>query len=175
MITIGTTHVSSPLGSIVLYAHGDALIGLEFGDEAGRVNALRERFERHLGSVEVREACDPSGAARRLSAYFAGDRQALVDQRVEMLGTDFERAVWGELRRIPVGRTISYGQLAARVGRPNGSRAAGQANGRNPIGIVVPCHRVIAADGTLGGYGGGLDRKRWLLEHEGALEPALLS
>jgi methylated-DNA-[protein]-cysteine S-methyltransferase len=93
---------------------------------------------------------------------------------VELHGTEFERAVWTQLCRIPAGTTISYTELATRVGSPRGSRAAGQANGRNPVALFVPCHRVIAADGTLGGYGGGLDRKRRLLAHEGALEPELV-
>ena len=92
----------------------------------------------------------------------------MFDVTVRMRGTDFQRATWDQLCGIPYGETISYGELAARMGRPSASRAVGLANGRNPIAIVVPCHRVIGANGTLTGYGGGLDRKRWLLEHEAA-------
>ena len=88
-------------------------------------------------------------------------------------GTPFQRAVWAALRRIPAGETLSYGQLAAQIGKPKAVRAVGLANGSNPVGVVVPCHRVIGADGSLTGYGGGLPRKLWLLEHEGArLAPA---
>ena len=174
MITLEVARVSTPIGPIVLYARGDTLIGLEFADRSGRVGSLEARLRRHLGAIETRDVPDPAGAAARLRAYFGGNPHALDDQVVEMLGTEFERSVWRQLRRIPVGKTISYTQLAGRVGRPNAPRAVGQANGRNPVALFVPCHRVIAADGTLGGYGGGLDRKRMLLTLEGALEPALV-
>jgi methylated-DNA-[protein]-cysteine S-methyltransferase len=174
MTILDTARVPTPLGTVVVLARGDALVGLEFDDCDGRVAALHERVRRHLGAFETRVARDPAGAVTRLRAYFGGDLGALEAQRVELLGSDFERAAWSALRRIPVGRTISYSELAARVGRPHAARAVGRANGRNPVSLFVPCHRVIAADGTLAGYGGGLDRKRRLLEHEGALEPALL-
>jgi methylated-DNA-[protein]-cysteine S-methyltransferase len=101
-------------------------------------------------------------------AYFAGDLSAIERLAVVTGGTDFQREVWAALRRIPAGRTLSYGALATQLGRPKAVRAVGLANGANPIGIVVPCHRVIGADGSLTGYGGGLERKRWLLAHEGA-------
>lgn len=169
-----TARIPTPIGAVVVLARGEALVGLEFGDQEGRVTGLRARMERHVGPFKTSAAPDPAGAATRLSAYFAGDIVALDGQPVELLGTEFERAVWEELLRIPVGRTRSYVDLATRVGRPKGSRAVGQANGRNPIALFVPCHRVIAADGTLGGYGGGLDRKRRLLEHEGALARSML-
>jgi methylated-DNA-[protein]-cysteine S-methyltransferase len=174
MITLDVARISTPIGPLLLFARGDALVGLEFASETNRAHFLRARFERHLGAYETREVADPAGAATRLAAYFAGDRRALEGQKVELLGTPFELAVWNELRRIPAGKTISYTELATRVGRPNGPRAVGQANGRNPVAVVVPCHRVIAAAGTLGGYGGGLDRKRTLLTLEGALEPELV-
>lgn len=112
----------------------------------------------------------PEGALRaRLEAYFAGDLDALSAIEVRPAsGTAFQRRVWEELRRIPAGETISYAELARRIGRPSAVRAVGAANGRNPIALVVPCHRVIGKDGSLTGYAGGLERKRWLLEHEGA-------
>lgn len=100
-----------------------------------------------------------------MRAYFAGELQAF-DLPLNMIGTDFQRVVWRELARIPYGEIISYAELARRVDRPGAARAVGAANGRNPISIVVPCHRVIGANGTLTGYGGGLDRKEWLLRHE---------
>jgi methylated-DNA-[protein]-cysteine S-methyltransferase len=104
-------------------------------------------------------------ACAQLTAYFAGDLREF-DLPLEAPGSDFQRRVWRELRQIPFGRSISYGELARRIGQPAASRAVGRANGQNPISIIVPCHRVIGADGTLTGYGGGLDRKRWLLDHE---------
>jgi methylated-DNA-[protein]-cysteine S-methyltransferase len=115
-----------------------------------------------------RHAKDPGGLVRALEAYFDGELSALDGLPVVMQGTEFQRAVWRTLRTIPCGRTMSYGELARRIGRPRAVRAVGLANGANPIGIVVPCHRVIGADGTLTGYGGGVDRKRWLLDHESA-------
>jgi O-6-methylguanine DNA methyltransferase len=103
-----------------------------------------------------------------LAAYFRGTLLQF-ELPLRMPGTPFQQKVWEELRAIPYGETISYMELARRIGHPGASRAVGSANGRNPISIVVPCHRVIAADGTLGGYGGGLDRKEWLLQHETAV------
>src|SRR5262249_24110328 len=105
---------------------------------------------------------------RAISRYFAGELSAIDALPVETGGTPFQRDVWSALRNIPCGRTISYAQLAAIIGRPKAVRAVGLANGSNPIGVVVPCHRVIGADGSLTGYGGGIERKRWLLRHEGA-------
>jgi methylated-DNA-[protein]-cysteine S-methyltransferase len=106
-----------------------------------------------------REACE------QLTAYFAGTLREF-DLALAPAGTDFQRIVWHELTQIPFGDRISYGELARRIGKPAASRAVGRANGQNPISIIVPCHRVIGADGTMTGYGGGIDRKRWLLEHE---------
>ena len=112
---------------------------------------------------------DPQGFSSRLQAYFKGDLEALDALPAEGEGTPFQRSVWAALRKIPCGTTISYGELARRLGKPGASRAVGLANGQNPNAIVVPCHRVIGADGSLTGYGGGLEKKRWLLLHEGAL------
>ena len=108
--------------------------------------------------------------ARQIEEFFAGKRQAF-DFRLAPKGTKFQKRVWGELIKIPFGETISYGELARWVGNPKASRAVGLANGRNPVAIVVPCHRVIGAEGSLTGYGGGLDRKVWLLEHEASYHP----
>lgn len=166
-MTIETAVVQTPLGSVTLYAKGGALVGLEFTDRAARRRALERQLRRHLGPFETRAVRDPAGARRRLEAYFAGERHALSGQKVELHGTPFQLAVWRELRRIPPGRTLSYAALAARIARPRAVRAVGQANGSNPVSLFVPCHRVIAADGGLGGYGGGLERKRRLLELEG--------
>jgi len=168
-MTIETAVVQTPLGPVTLYAKGDALVGLEFTDRAARRRALEQRLRRYLGPFEMREGGDPAGARGRLEAHFAGARDALSGQKVELHGTPFQLAVWRELRRIPSGRTLSYAALAARVERPRAIRAVGQANGCNPVPLFVPCHRVIAADGGLGGYGGGLARKRSLLELEASL------
>jgi methylated-DNA-[protein]-cysteine S-methyltransferase len=116
----------------------------------------------------VRRARDPGGLTSALRAYFDGELAAIDGLPLVMEGTDFQRSVWKALSTIPCGETLSYGELARQIGRPKAVRAVGLANGANPIGIVVPCHRVIGADGTLTGYGGGLDRKRWLLAHERA-------
>ena len=153
----------SPVGNLVLAAANGKLLALEFKDP-GRTNLgrLQEQFALH-------NACDPFGFSGALKAYFAGDSSALDNIPVELHGTDFQRKVWLALRDIPCGTTISYAQLAARVGSPKACRAVGITNGRNPIAIVLPCHRVIGSNGTLTGYGGGLPRKEWLLRHEGAI------
>jgi methylated-DNA-[protein]-cysteine S-methyltransferase len=104
-----------------------------------------------------------------VEAYFDGKLDAIDAIPVVMAGTPFQKAVWEALRRIPVGTTMSYGDLATQLGEPKLMRAVGSANGSNPIGVIVPCHRVIGADGSLTGYGSGLPRKKWLLEHEGVL------
>lgn len=101
-----------------------------------------------------------------MDRYFAGDVEAIDDIPVQTSGTPFQRSVWKELRKIPSGAVVSYRKLAGKIARPTAVRAVGLANGSNPIGIVVPCHRVIGSDGSPTGYGGGLERKRWLLEHE---------
>jgi O-6-methylguanine DNA methyltransferase len=154
----------SPLGDILLVSDNDgALRALDFADYEQR---LRRLLRLHYGAYQL----DPAPAARALvstlDAYFAGDLDALATVSVATGGTPFQRAVWTALRRIPAGHTATYGQLAVDLGRAGASRAVGLANGSNPIAIVVPCHRVIGANGTLTGYAGGLERKRWLLEHE---------
>ncbi len=112
----------------------------------------------------------PTHGAQALAAYFEGEFGAILGLATATNGTAFQRTVWQALRQIPTGHTISYGALAAQIGRPEAARAVGLANGSNPIAIVVPCHRVIGANASLTGYGGGLPRKRWLLDHEGAGE-----
>ena len=151
---------SSPIGELLLTSDGDALTGLSMCQHRGRPAQGPEAGWQRDDSVfqAVRE---------QLDAYFAG-RLRDFELPLRMAGTPFQHQVWEGLRAIPYGETVSYAELARRIGRPGASRAVGSANGRNPIAIVVPCHRVIAADGTLGGYGGGLDRKEWLLQHEAA-------
>lgn len=168
MKTLDIARITSPIGELVLFADGAALVGLEFGNRPGRVSNVRSQLERSLGKFDERESADPAGAVTRLKRYFAGDRNALEGQQVRPHGTEFQRRVWEALCAIRVGETRSYGELAASIGNPNSSRAVGAANGSNPVALFVPCHRVIASDGTLHGYGGGLDRKQWLLTHERA-------
>jgi len=166
MTTIETAELASPIGPLVIAARDGRVCAVEFATRwPRRVRALEKRF----GALELRPVPDPAGIARRLGAYFAGDRAALADVGLDAGGTTFQRKVWAALRRIPLGRTVSYRDLARTVGAPAAVRAVGAANGANPIAVVVPCHRVIQADGGLGGYAGGLDAKRWLLAHESAL------
>lgn len=158
--------ISTPIGDMVLVARDGVLLLLEFADADERVaREMRLRFP----GVTLQQASNPFGLSDRVKDYFGGDLHALDDIITDGGGTAFEQAVWHELRRIPVGVTKSYGDIAARLNIHNGARAVGLANGRNPIAIVVPCHRVIGADGKMTGYGGGLHRKEWLLRHEGAL------
>ena len=157
--------VESPIGEIVLVGEEDALVSLDFGDCDER---LRTWLERRYGSVD-RARREGTPAASVVSAYFDGDLDALDSLAVQPRGTDFQQQVWRELRKVRAGRTVSYGELAARIGAPQASRPVGMANARNPIALVVPCHRVIGSNGKLTGYAGGLDRKLWLLRHEGAM------
>jgi len=163
-----TRTVHTPIGALVLIANGDALVGLEFGDAFDRRDRLARSLTRHLGAFETREHPDPAGAVVRLERYFGGERGVLSEQPVTPHGTAFQLEVWRALRDIPAGETRSYSELATAIARPAAVRAVGAANGANPVALFVPCHRVIAADRTLWGYGGGLERKRWLLAHEGA-------
>jgi len=156
--------IESPLGDILLAGEGDALTSLDFAGFEGRMDELlRIRF----GEIE-RTAAKGTKAAARLQAYFQGDLAALDAVQIAPNGTDFQQETWTALRKVRPGETVSYGELAQRIGRPKASRAVGMANARNPIGLVVPCHRVIGTNGKLTGYAGGLERKRWLLQHEGA-------
>ncbi len=153
------TYIDSPIGRLLLHSDGSAVTGL-YMDVADQPLPVRG------GWVEDAEAGPLPEAIRQLREYFAGTRREF-DLPLRLEGTAFQRRVWGALGGIPYGATWSYGELAKRIDRPKASRAVGLANGRNPLSIVVPCHRVIGADGSLTGYGGGLERKRWLLAHEG--------
>lgn len=150
------TTIDSPIGDLLVIGDGDAVSGLYM--QGGRTGvAVRPDWKR---------TDEPFGAVRaQVDEYFAGRRTGF-DLPLRMEGTDFQRLVWHALQEIPYGETVSYGELARRIGRPSASRAVGAANGRNPISVVVPCHRVIGSDGTLTGYGGGIERKRYLLELE---------
>jgi len=168
MTTIETARVETPIGPLLLAACEGTLVVLQFDQGP---DALRRELERRFGPCLLEDRPDPAGAVARLRAYFAGDLAAIDAIPADPGGTEFQRKVWDELRRIPVGTTVSYSELARRVRAPGSVRAVGAANGRNPIAVVIPCHRVIGADGSLTGYGGGLDRKEWLLAHERAATP----
>ncbi len=167
-MTLDLTVTRTPLGPLALFAREDRLVGLTLDGRTDPDCAVLRHVVRHAGPQVVRPHPDAAGAASRLARYFAGDLAALDEQRVELLGTPFQCAVWTALRGIPPGRTWTYAELARHIGRPRAVRATGAANGANPVALFVPCHRVIGADGTLWGYGGGLERKAWLLRHEGA-------
>jgi methylated-DNA-[protein]-cysteine S-methyltransferase len=155
------TRFPSPVGELVLTASDTALTGVYFPTGGPRADWLEDPGSGPAGEVLGR-------ARRQLTEYFAGTRTTF-DLPLDPPGTPFEHRVWHLVRSIPYGSTTSYGELARRLGDPRATRAVGAANGKNPIPIIVPCHRVVGARGDLTGFGGGLDRKRWLLEHEGAL------
>ncbi len=158
--------IESALGEICVVTDGAALCALDFSDCEAQMRLL---LARRFGEVGLRPARAPDGLRERFDAYFGGELGALDGIEVDSRGTPFQETVWRALRGVAPGETISYGKLAARIGRPAAARAVGLANRLNPVALVIPCHRVIGADGALTGYAGGLDRKRWLLEHEGAL------
>lgn len=170
-MNLNLDRMESPLGTLLLVWQGEDLRALEFSDYEARMTKL---LRQHYGEYELREVVAPATMRKALTDYFAGDLAALQNVSVKTNGTEFQQAVWAALRTIPAGQTRTYGELAQQIQRPAAVRAVGMTNGANPIGIVVPCHRVIGANGTLTGYAGGLERKRWLLEHEGALAPSLL-
>ncbi|HXI03874.1 MAG TPA: methylated-DNA--[protein]-cysteine S-methyltransferase [Candidatus Saccharimonadales bacterium] len=163
---IETAEMRSPVGPLVVHVKEGRLCGLSFRDG---VASTMKHLEGRFGEFTVRRSKDPAGVISRLRAYFGGDLDALDAIEVDTGGTPFQQSVWRELRRIPAGKTISYGELARRIRRPRAVRAVGAANGANPVAIVIPCHRVIGANGHLVGYGGGLDRKTRLLELERAM------
>lgn len=160
--------LDTPTGCILVVTDDDGCLrAVDWEDHAQRLDQLLQR-QYGAGTIRLRAAPRPSAASRALRAYFDGDTGCLASLPVASNGTGFQRMVWDALRQIPPGQTVSYGALAARIGRPTAVRAVGLANGANPVSIVVPCHRVIGADGALTGFGGGVERKRWLLAHEGA-------
>jgi methylated-DNA-[protein]-cysteine S-methyltransferase len=163
MIEIDT--IASPVGPLTVASRGAQLCLLHFASDDDYVDRTLDRW--HPGEPRDRR---PLPALREmLSRYFAGDHGVIDAVAVELNGTDFQKRVWQALRRIPSGSTISYAELARRIGEPAAVRAVGAANGANPVALVVPCHRVVGSDGSLTGYGGGLERKRWLLVHEGVV------
>jgi methylated-DNA-[protein]-cysteine S-methyltransferase len=156
--------VASPVGNLLVVADEAGALHMTTFDAGGE--RWRSAFERRHPDAALRAQADPSGHCSALRAYFDGDIFILDKLPVVFAGTPFQEKVWRALRRIPGGTTTSYGALAKKIGEPKAMRAVGLANGSNPIGVVVPCHRVVGSDGSLTGYGGGLPRKKWLLAHE---------
>jgi methylated-DNA-[protein]-cysteine S-methyltransferase len=155
--------INSALGTVLIVSDGESLCAVDFFDYDDR---MRKLLSQRYAKYELVEQSNPQGFSDRLQAYFDRDFTALNDLPVNPGGTAFQQKVWQALRSIPVGQTWTYGELAKQLGQPTASRAVGMANSLNPISIVLPCHRVVGANGKLTGYAGGLDRKRWLLEHE---------
>lgn len=157
----------TPIGTmLVVTDERSSLRALDWEDHETRMHRLL-RLHYGEGRVTLAERRAPKDVREPLEAYFEGELTAIEPLRVETGGTPFQREVWTALRAIPAGDTMSYGALAAKIARPAAVRAVGLANGANPVGVVVPCHRVIGANASLTGYGGGIERKRWLLTHEG--------
>jgi len=165
--------LESTIGTLLLIHDRDGHVrALDFHDFESRMRRLlRLHYGAEGNDFAVEDRAAPTTIRRAISDYFSGDLGAVNSIPVTTAGTSFQREVWAALRTIEAGTTLSYGALARQLGRPKSVRAVGSANGANPVAIVVPCHRVIGADGSLTGYGGGISRKRWLLTHEGvALE-----
>jgi methylated-DNA-[protein]-cysteine S-methyltransferase len=158
--------IETPVGMVLIVTDVDGAVrAFDFLDYKARMMRL---LHRHYGPVALADGKAPESVRAAVAAYFMGDLTALDAVVVKTAGTAFQRQVWAALRTIPAGETRSYGQLAVAIGRPTAVRAVGLANGANPVGVIVPCHRVVGANGTLTGYAGGLERKRWLLAHEAA-------
>jgi methylated-DNA-[protein]-cysteine S-methyltransferase len=169
VLTFIMDRVPTPIGDMLVVVDRDGTLrGADFFDHEERMRTLlRQQYARE-GTVAIVEGPAPKAIRSAIEAYFYGDLTAIDKLPVKTGGTPFQRDVWRLLRLIPAGKTTTYGKLAARLGVPNAARAVGMANGANPIGVIVPCHRVIGSDASLTGYGGGLPRKQWLLTHEGA-------
>ena len=156
--------IDSAIGTLLLVSDGERLCALDYtGYEERMLTLLRRRYR----GFRLRDARDPQGFSGRIRAYLAGDLDCLNCISVSTGGTAFQQEAWSALRTIPPGTVLSYGEMAARLGKPASYRAVGMTNALNPIAIVIPCHRLVGADGALTGYAGGLERKRWLLQHEG--------
>lgn len=166
MTELQIDRIDSPIGTILIVSDGEQLCSLDYAEYEQRMMIL---LEKRYGQVSFRQNADPCGFSSKLHQYFAGDYHCLDSIAVNTGGTDFQQQVWSLLRTIPPGTTMTYGQLAAKFGKPNAYRAVGATNALNPIAIVLPCHRVVGADASLTGYAGGLERKRWLLQHEHTL------
>jgi methylated-DNA-[protein]-cysteine S-methyltransferase len=163
--SLALSRVPSPLGELFLVTQGERLCALDFDDCAARLRAF---LGRRYADESVALTANPGVNGTVVAAYFDGDLGAVLRAEIAWRATPFQRTVWQALRRIPAGSTLTYGGLAQQINNPRAQRAVGHANGANPCAIVIPCHRLVGADGSLTGYAGGLRRKRWLLDHERA-------
>ena len=163
--TFGLDRLETPIGTALLVTDSDGVLrALDWEDYEQR---MMELLLRQVGAVALKVAPAPKHLRAALGGYFRGDLDRLTTIRWRVAGTPFQQRVWHALPKIPAGTTMSYGALATKLKAPQAMRAVGHANGSNPISVVVPCHRLIGANGSLVKYGGGLERKRWLLQHEG--------
>ena len=166
ILRLSIDRIETPIGEMLIVAdHDGNLRAVDWTDHETRMRGL---LRLHYGQdgFRLEPTRNPGRLTNAIGSYFEGELTAIDTLPVQTAGTPFQRVVWRALREIACGSTLSYAKLAERIGRPTGVRAVGLANGSNPIGVVVPCHRVIGANGSLTGYGGGIERKRWLLEHE---------
>ena len=180
---IETAAMRTPVGPLAVAWTGDTLLAVHMDvamnrtswdtryEPGGPMAKLKTYLSRRFPGVRPSRGTADAPVMRTLARYFAGEPEAIDELRVDPGGTEFQAAIWKALRDIPAGKTSTYGRLAADIGRPAAARAAGGAVGSNPVPIVVPCHRIVGADGRLTGFGGGLRRKRWLLAHEGVSLP----
>ncbi len=167
MLTFFIDTLPTPVGELLIITDSDnQLRAVDWKDHEARIMTLLKNYYKN-DSFQTVPTKNPGELTQIIQRYFAGELRVIEQLPVITAGTAFQRQVWQELRKIPCGKTICYGELAKRIGQPKASRAVGMANNRNPISIVIPCHRVIGAQGALTGYAGGLYRKKWLLNHEG--------
>jgi len=165
--TFSLGRLATPIGVALLVTDADGILrALDWEDYEPRMKQL---LRLQYGAVVLRDGQSPRDIGAELSGYFKGDLDRLNTIKWRVAGTPFQRKIWTALAKIPPGRTMSYGALAAQLDVPKAVRAVGHANGSNPISVVVPCHRLVGSNGSLTGYGGGIERKRWLLAHEGVL------
>jgi methylated-DNA-[protein]-cysteine S-methyltransferase len=162
--TFDLDRLQTPIGTALLVSDAEGVLrALDWEDYAPR---MKELLRLHYGAVILKDARAPRDIRAALTGYFKGDLDHLNTINWRVAGTPFQHKVWTALPKIPAGTTMTYGALAAKLGVPKAVRAVGHANGSNPLSVVLPCHRLIGANGSLTGYGGGIERKRWLLQHE---------
>lgn len=170
-LRLSTDRIRTPIGELILVADVEGrLCAVGWTDHEARLKRTLDRAY-GAGGYALAQRRNPGGLTAAISAYFDGDLGSIDRITVAPAGTPFQKRVWKALRAIPCGKTLSYSELARRIGRPEAVRAVGHANGANPVGVVVPCHRLVGKDGSLTGYGGGISRKRWLLAHEASAAP----
>lgn len=170
MQTLLLDRMATPIGELILIADEQGILrAIDWADHQVRLMKLLN-IHCQANYFQLSKQRNPGGFTEAMQQYFAGELAVIDHLPIMTAGSEFQRTVWRQLRQIPCGEILTYGELAKRIGRPTASRAVGMANGSNPISIVLPCHRVIGAQGALTGYAGGIQRKQWLLQHEGYLQ-----